>query len=145
MEALSVELSKLSGSSEFELQKSLVHPEEMWLLYVSRNHSNDEVTYITLKRRVKGWIRSKWLNVMMYQRDYEHNARGTCEETRHMFTFEDEVVAALDTISDDLETQIARASQATTQHREQFRRAVEEHPRVEKDRFDNIDLQSKEE
>lgn len=145
MEALSVELSKLSGSFTFALQKSLGRPEGMWLLNITWSNygssyipgGHDEVTYVVLKKRVKGWIRSKWLNVMMYQRDYGHDTR---EERRHMFTFEYDVVDVLDMISDELEAQIAKASQATTQHREQFRRVVDEHPRVEKDRFDRIDL-----
>lgn len=57
-----------------------------------------------------------------------------------MFKFDTSVVAVLDTLSDELEKQIAKAAKATEEHREQFRRVVEEHPRVEKNRFDDIDL-----
>lgn len=143
MEALSIRLSKLLGHSIFTFGRSLERPEGKW--YINVNWSNygwgngvhDEVTYVTLKERVKGRFRHTWVVVMQYQRDYETSTR---EEKRHMYTFEDRVVAVLDTISDELEEQIARASQATEGHREQFRKVVEEHPREKKDRFDRIDL-----
>jgi len=144
MEALSIQLGKLLGHSEFTLGKSLGRPEGIWKLnvdwrdfgrgYIPGGH--DEVTYVVLKKRVKGWVCYKWLVVMQYQRDYKTAVR---EERRYMYEFNESVVSELDTLSDELGEQIAEAMSATEKHREQFRRVVEEHPREEKNRFDNID------
>lgn len=144
MEALSIRLSKLLGHSIFTLQKSRKYPEGMWALdvdwsnygsgYIEGGH--DEVTYVVLDKRVKGLVRRKWSKVMAYQRDFESGSR---DEKRHLFEFDTSVVAVLDTLSDELEEQIAKASQATAKYEEQFRKVVEEHPRVEKNRFDDIE------
>lgn len=138
MEALSMQLSKLLGFSMFMLGESLGRPEGTWSLDVSWSHldGNDEVTYIALEKRVKGWVRSKWQRVMAYQRNYETDIRA---EKRRMYEFDNSVVAELDTLSDELEQKIARASKATKASREQFRKVVEEHPREKKNRFDQID------
>lgn len=77
MEALSIRLAKLLGHSIFTLQKSLRHPEGMWALDVSWSNygsgyipgGHDEVTYVVLKKRVKGLLSFKWQIVMKYQRD----------------------------------------------------------------------------
>lgn len=108
----------------------------MWKLDVDWSYYGID-TVVELKRRVKGWVRYKWLRVMEYHLDY---GTDTHEEKRHLFTFETSVVAVLDILSDELEEQITKAAQATEEHREQFSKVVEGHPRVEKNRFDDIDL-----
>lgn len=139
MEALSIQLGKLLGNSIFMLGESLGRPEGTWSLDVNWSYlSGDrtEVTYIVLQKRVKGWVRSKWQRMMVYQRDYETDI---CKEKRHMHEFNNSVIAELDTLSDELEQKIARASKAIESSREQFRKVVEEHPREKKHRFDQID------
>jgi len=143
IEALSIQLGKLLGHSIFTLGISRGRPEGKWILDVEWRHygygygDTDEATYVVLKKRVKGWVRYKWLAVMQYQRDSKTDVR---EEERYMFELDESVVAVLDTLSDELKEQIARASRATEKHREQFRKVVEAHPREKKDRFDRIDL-----
>jgi len=157
MEALSIQLCKLLRHSIFTLGhslsatgprgKALVHSQDEWLLFVDWDNycsgyipgGRDEVTYVVLEKRVKGWTRlfRSQRPSMEYQRDFKTDIR---EERRHLFKFDYSVVAVLDVLSDELEEQIARASQATEKHREQFRKVVEAHPRKKKDRFDRIDL-----
>lgn len=139
MEALSIQLGKLLGNSIFMLGKSLGQPEGTWSLDVTWSSLSDdrcEVTYIVLQKRVKGWVRSKWQRVMVYQRYYGTDIRTG---NRIMYEFDNSVVAELDTLSDELEQKIARAAKATKASREQFRKVVEEHPRERKNRFDQID------
>lgn len=138
MEALSIQLSKLLGFSMFMLGESLGRPEGTWSLEVNWSHldGHDEVTYVVLQKRVKGWVRSKWQRVMVYHRNYETDIR---EEKRRMHEFDNSVVAELDTLSDELEQKIVRASQNIEDLREQFRKVVEKHPREKKHRFDQID------
>ena len=139
MEALSIQLGKLLGHSIFMLGESLGRPEGTWSLDVTWSSLGDgriEVTYVVLQKRVKGWVRSKWQRMMVYQRAYETD---TCKEKRHMYEFDDSVIAELDTLSDELEQKIARNSRAIEDSREQFRKVVEEHPREKKHRFDQID------
>ena len=78
LEALSIQLGKLLGNTIFVLQKSLGYPEGRWYLDVNWSHygygvpggGHDEVTYVVLEKRVKGWVRRKWVKVMAYQRDF---------------------------------------------------------------------------
>lgn len=152
MEALGIQLGKLLGHSILTLGcsfsatgpkgKALGHSSEdgKWFLMVDWSNfgrGGDEATYVTLTERVKGWVRHKERVAMRYYRHYDTD---THEEMRNLSVFDDSVVAVLDKLSDELEEQIARASRATQEHREQFRRVVEEHPREVRSRFDQIDL-----
>lgn len=134
MEALSIQLNELLGYSKFTLGKSSRFPEGQWRLDVGWNH-NKTVFLVRLQKRVKGWVHRNWESVMTYHR-YGTDSR---KERRELRVFDDSVVAVLDKLSDELEKQIIEGSRAIQKCREQFRQEVENHPREERSRFDNID------
>lgn len=106
LEALSIQLWLTYEYSDFALQKTSKYPEGRWLLHVEQHYydGGDELTYVTLRKRIiHWWFIRKWYTVMSYKRTY---MAATRKEDRHLFNFEDPVVAELDALSDELEAQV---------------------------------------
>jgi hypothetical protein len=120
VESLSIQLSKLTGTSTFELISDTYSLEVSWSNYGSGldGVGHDEVTYVTLKQRKKCWIFTKRCVVMQYQRNYGHSSR---KEERHMFEFDQEVMFVLDSLSDEVEEMIKEAGEEFDRQKEYWK------------------------